>query len=104
MIVEERIYTVQVGKVPEYLRIYEADGLAVQTRILGRMLGYFHTEIGPLNQIIHMWGYDSFDERTRRRAELLRDPAWQTYLGKIRPLIVSQETKILLPANFSPIR
>ena len=104
MIVEERIYTVQIGKAPEYLRLYEAEGLAVQTRILGRMLGYFLTEIGPLNQIIHMWGYDTFEERVRRRAELMKEPDWQAYLGKIRPLIVSQETKILIPASFSPIR
>ena len=104
MIVEERIYTVQVGKVPEYLRIYEAEGLAVQTRHLPRMVGYFSTEAGPLNQIIHLWAYDSFEQRVERRAAMMADPEWQAYLAKIRPLIVSQETKLLIPAPFSPIR
>jgi NIPSNAP len=104
MIVEQRTYTVHIGKTAEYLKIYEAEGLAIQTRILGRMVGYFTTEIGPLNQIIHMWAYDNFEERTRRRAEMAADPGWQAYLGKIRPLIVSQESKILLPTGFSPIR
>ena len=104
MIVEERIYTLYPGKSAEYLRLYEEEGLEVQKRILGRMVGYFTTEIGPLNQIIHMWGYDNFEERTRRRAEMNADPGWQAYLGKIRPLIVSQESKILLPTSFSPIR
>ena len=60
MIVEQRTYTLHPGKVPEYLRLYQAEGMAIQTRILGRMVGYFTTEIGPLNQIVHMWGYDSF--------------------------------------------
>jgi hypothetical protein len=104
MIVEQRTYTLQVGKVPEYLKLYEAEGLAIQTRILPRMVGYYTTEIGPLNQIIHMWGYDSFEERTRKRAELGADPGWQAYVAKIRPLILSQETKILLPTSFSPVR
>ena len=68
MIVEQRTYTLFPGKTLEYLRLYESEGMAIQTRILGRLVGYFTTEIGPLNQIIHMWGYDSFEERARRRA------------------------------------
>jgi len=103
MIVEERIYTLHPGKVPEYLRLYEAEGLAIQTRILGRLIGYFSTEIGPLNQIIHMWGYDSFEERTRRRAVLLADPQWKAFVPKLQTLIETMENKILVPAPFSPI-
>ena len=104
MIVEERIYTLYPGKAAEYLKLYQEEGLAVQTRILGRMIGYFTTEIGPLNQVIHMWGYDSFEERTRRRAELSKDETWLGYVAKIRPLIMTQENKILVPAPFSPVK
>lgn len=104
MIVEERIYTLHPGKAPEYLRLYEEEGLEIQTRILPRMLGYFSTEIGTLNQIVHLWGYESLAERDERRRELMADPGWQAYVAKIRPLVVSQENKILVPAPFSPIR
>jgi hypothetical protein len=104
MIVEQRTYTAHIGKTAEYLKIYEAEGLPIQTRILGRLLGYFTTEIGELNQIIHMWGYDSFEERTRRRAELFANTDWLAYIAKIRPLLVRQETKIMTPTSFSPIR
>jgi hypothetical protein len=68
------------------------------------MVGYFMTEIGPLNQVVHMWGYDSLDQRTERRAALGADPAWQAYVAKIRPLIITQESKILLPMPWSPIK
>lgn len=104
MIVEERIYTLHPGKLPEYLRLYESEGMAIQTRILGRMVGYFTTDIGPLNQVIHMWGYDSLDERGRRRAEMAADPGWKSYVAKIQPLVRTMENKILLPTAFSPIR
>ena len=104
MIVEERIYTLHPGKVPEYMKHYETEGLEVQTRHLPRMVGYFTTEIGPLNQVIHMWGYDSLDQRAERRAALGADPAWQAYVAKIRPLIITQESKILLPMPWSPIK
>ena len=103
MIVEERIYTVEVGKTAEYLRLYEQEGLAIQSRILGNLIGYFQTEVGPLNQIIHMWGYESFDDRTRRRAEMWRDEGWNAYVAKVRSFIVKQENKILIPTAFSPI-
>ena len=104
MIVEERIYTLHIGKVPEYMRLYEEEGLAIQTRILPRMVGYFSTEIGPLNQVVHLWAYESLDERAAKRAELQADEGWRAYLAKIRPLIVTQENKILVPAPFSPVR
>ena len=103
MIVEERIYTLHVGKTAELVKLYETEGIPIQSRILGNFLGFFLTEIGPLNQVIHLWGYDNFEERTRRRAELLAHPDWQNFLKKIRPLIQSQENKILNPAPFSPI-
>ncbi len=102
MIVEERIYNLVVGGAPEYLRRYEADGLDIQRRILGRLVGYFSTECGPLNQVVHLWAYDSHDDRAKRRALLLADPGWQAYVKTIRPLVISQENKILVPAPFSP--
>jgi hypothetical protein len=104
VIVEERIYTLEVGKVPEYLRLYEAEGLAIQRPILGNLIGYFSSEIGDLNLIVHLWGYDSFEERTRRRGELLANEDWKAYVEKVRPFILTQENRILIPAPFSPIR
>jgi hypothetical protein len=102
VIVEERIYTLHAGQAPEYLRLYEAEGLEIQRRILGRMVGYFFTEVGPLNQIVHLWAYQDFAERTERRGRLVADEGWRAYAAKIRPLIVHQENKILTPAPFSP--
>ncbi len=103
MIVEERIYTLEIARVGEYLKLYEEHGIEIQKRILGNMVGYFSTEVGPLNQIIHMWGYDSFEDRLKRRAELGADPGWQAYVAKIKPFLLKQENKLLIPAPFSPI-
>ncbi|MBO6507723.1 MAG: NIPSNAP family protein [Roseibium sp.] len=102
MIVEQRTYSLKIGAVPEYLKLYEAEGLSIQRAILGRMVGYFSPEIGALHQIIHMWAYTSMEERTQRRATLAADEGWKAYVQKVRPLQISQENKILLPAPFSP--
>ena len=98
-----RTYTLRPGTHPEYLKVYEAMGMEAQKEILGHMVGYYSTEIGPLNQIIHMWAYDSLDERSERRAKLMTDPRWQKMLPELRKYIKSQETKILVPAPFVKI-
>ena len=39
MIVEQRTYTAIPGKWRDYLALYQAEGLQIQQRILGRMVG-----------------------------------------------------------------
>lgn len=100
MLVEQRTYTTHPGKWRDYLALYEAEGMPVQQRILGRLVGYYTSEIGELNQIVHMWAYESLDERAERRATLMADPHWQSYVKKMLPLLVRQESRILLPTRF----
>lgn len=85
MFVDERIYTLHAGQVPVFLKLYEEEGMECQVRILGRMVGYYYTDFGPLNQIVHMWGYESLDERHERRKALQASPEWQSYARQMRP-------------------
>lgn len=101
MIVEMREYTLVPGKVPEYFKLYEAEGMAIQREILGRNLGYYSTEIGPsLNMVVHLWAYDSFEDRAARRKQLQAHSGWQAYVQKMRPLLLAQTSRILNPAPF----
>src|SRR5260221_11479247 len=100
MYVEERMYTLKTGSVPEYLKHYQNDGMKVQLKHLPHMAGYYFTEVGPLNMIGHMWAYDSLDQRDKCRAAMSADPDWQAYLVKIRPLLERQETRSMKWAPF----
>ncbi|MCC6473277.1 MAG: NIPSNAP family protein [Burkholderiales bacterium] len=100
MIVEERIYSIKVGKVMEQFKVYEEFGLAAQKRILGGLVGYYSVEVGPLNTIVHMWAYEDMNERERRRAQLFDDPEFRQYLARTAGLIDKQENRILKPAPF----
>jgi hypothetical protein len=100
MYVEERMYTLQVGKAAEYLKHYGSEGMAVQLKHLPSMVGYYFNEVGPQNLIVHLWAYDDLNQREKCRAQLHADPAWQAYLSKVRPLMVSQETRIMKCAPF----
>jgi hypothetical protein len=51
-----------------------------------------------------MWGFESLDDRAARREKMAKDPAWQAYLKKVQPLLLTQENRFLKPTAFSPIR
>lgn len=102
MIVEQRTYTLKPMTLGAYLKRYQEEGLAIQQPILGTLVGYFSTEIGPLNQVVHLWAYDDLADRDRRRAQLKSDPRWVKYLAAMGDCLVAQESKILIPAPFSP--
>ena len=100
MYVEERVYTLQVGTAGQYFKNYEEFGMKVQLKHLPHMVGYYVTEVGELNQVIHLWAYDDLNQRDKCRAAMQADPAWQAYVAKIRPLIVTQDTRVMKPAPF----
>ena len=103
MIIEKRTYTFHPGKVQEFLALYEREGLPLHTKYLP-LIGYFVSEIGTLNQVITMWGYESMADRDTRRAALYADPEWIAFGPKTTPFIQKMETAILRPTSFSPIR
>ena len=100
MLIELRTYTTHPGKLRDYLALYQSEGFVIQQRILGRVVGYYSSEIGELNQVIHLWAYEDLKERSERRAALLADPDFKTYVQKMMPLLVRQESRILTPAAF----
>jgi NIPSNAP len=104
VIVEQRDYHVYTGKLNELVRLYADEGIALQQEILGNLLGVFTTDVGALSTYTSLWGYDDFAQRQERRATLQADSRWQEFLGKIQPLIHTQQNRILVPTAFSPIR
>ncbi len=106
MIIDHRTYTLNPHKLRPWLELYERYGLPVQLKHLGGLVGFFVSEIGPLNQVVHIWSYDSLDERQRRRAEMAKDPEWADFLKRNGELaaLQSQESKIMVPTAFSPIK
>ena len=104
MIVEQRDYHVHTGKLPELVRLYETEGIPLQSEILGSLVGAFTTEIGALSTYTTLWRYDSFAEREERRARLQADERWKAFLAKVQPLMHTQQNRILVPTSFSPLR
>ena len=105
MIVDMRTYTMVPGRLKAFLALYEAEGLPVQLRHLGKPIGYFTTEIGTQNQVVHLWGYESMADREQRRNAMEADPAWASYRQKSAASgnLQYQGNKILKSVSFSPL-
>ena len=82
VIVEQRDYHVYTGKLPELVKLYEEEGIAIQQEVLGGFVGAFTTEIGALSTYTSMWRYDSFAEREQRRAALQARDDWKAFLAQ----------------------
>jgi hypothetical protein len=104
VIVEQRDYHVTTGMLPELVRLYETEGIAIQAEVLGGFVGAFTTDVGALSTYTSLWRYDSFAEREERRAALQARDDWKAFLAKIQPLIHTQQNRILTPTPFSPIK
>jgi hypothetical protein len=104
LIVEQRDYHVFTGKLNELVRLYADEGIAIQQEHLGGLIGVFTTDIGALSTYTSLWGYDTFAEREQRRGRLQADERWQGFLARIQPLIHTQQNRILVPTEFSPIK
>jgi hypothetical protein len=97
MIVEMRTYRVKPGSIPEVEKRF-GEALADRTKI-SALGAFFHTEVGPLNRIIHCWPYESLGERAKLRADAAKLPNWPPKIGEF---IEEMESKIINLAPFSP--
>jgi hypothetical protein len=92
MIYEMRTYTLKVGAVAAYERAFE-EALKVRQKY-SKLGAFWHTEIGTLNRVIHMWAYDSLQQRADIRAASVKDESG-LWPPRAAELILSQEVEIL---------
>jgi hypothetical protein len=102
VIIDLRTYTMVPGRLGAFLKLYGEGGLPVQMRHQGEPFGYFVTEIGTNNQVVHLWRYENMADRERRRAALEADPEWVAYRARsgAEGNVQHQTNKILRPAPF----
>jgi hypothetical protein len=95
MIVEFRTYRLKPGTVATAEERF-GQGLPARTKV-SPLAAFWHTEVGPLNRIIHVWPYDSFEQRAQVRSQKIE--GWPP---NIREFVEEQQSEIFIPAPFSP--
>lgn len=99
-IVDFRSYTLNHGMLNHFLMIYKKYGIRLQSKYWNDNLGYFTTFTGTQNQIIHLWGFNSYEEKDNKRNQLMRSEEWKNYLEKVFPLFKVMENITMRPAFF----
>jgi hypothetical protein len=97
MIVEMRTYQLKAGTVPKFLEAFSA-GLPAREKH-SKLAAFWYTEVGALNQVIHVWPYESFEARVEARAAAAKEPGWPP---DTRDFTIEQKSEIYIPAPFSP--
>src|SRR3977135_2451785 len=97
MLYEVRTYTLRPGTVAEFEERF-AKRLPLREKH-SKLGAFWHTEFGPLNQVINVYPYDDLQQRTAVRAALAQDTARQQLPGG-GDLVAAQESEIMNPASF----
>lgn len=97
MIYEMRTYTLSPGKVAEFEERF-AKRLPYREKH-SKLGAFWHTDFGPLNQVIHIWPYEDLQERQNVRDAMATDTELQQFRG-VPGVIVGQESEIYIPAPF----
>lgn len=98
MIYEMRTYNLKPRSLAEVEKRF-GEAYENHRKQFSPLAAFWHTEIGPLNQIIHVWPYKDLDERTRVRAAAAKPGTWPP---NIKEFIVSMTSDLMIPASFSP--
>lgn len=94
-LVDLRTYTIALRKMPEFLEVFDRLAMPVQLRHLRPPIGFFVTAHGTLNQVVHLWEYESMADLERRAAARDKDPDWPAYLQASASLITGQQNQLI---------
>jgi NIPSNAP len=94
-LVDHRIYTIRLRKMGEFVDVFDRLAMPILLQTLGHPLGFWTSLVGPQNQFVHLWAYESLADYERRC--LVRDahPDFPKYLAASEHLIVAQETRLI---------
>lgn len=100
---ELRTYSLYVGKLAEAVELYQSLGWPALSRHADdRLVGYFTGDVGALNQIVHLWKFADDADRRQFWAAVFADEGFMAFARKFRPLVQTQENKLLLASPWGP--
>jgi hypothetical protein len=94
-LVDHRIYTIRLRRMDEFIEVFQRLALPILRETLGHPVGFWISQVGPLNQFVHLWAYDDLADYERRCRARDSHPGFAEYLAVSEHLIVAQETRLI---------
>ena len=102
---EMRTYTLYVGKMGEAVKLYTELGFPALKK--GghdkHLVGYFQGDTGMINQLVHLWKFEDDADRRKHWAAVFANKDFvEGFASQFRPLVMSQEVKLMTAAPWGP--
>ena len=97
---EIRYYTLKPGMLAETAKGWEGK-IGERTK-MSPVVFAGGVEFGKANGFVHIWAYNSLDQRMQVRDEARKKGVWPPGGGGGR--LITQESKIVMPSAFSPLQ
>src|SRR5262249_54838027 len=102
---ELRTYTRRGGAMAEAGKLYQELGFPALQK--GghdkKLVGYFQGDTGTINQLLHLWKFnDDADRRAHWAGVFANKDFVEGFAVKFRPLLMTQEVKLLQAAPWGP--
>ena len=95
MIYEVRTYRLRPGTLAQCEAVF-GERLGEREKF-SKLGAFWHTEVGQLNEIIHVWPYDNLDQRIEARTRAMKSGAWPPPIGEF---IEEMKSEIFIPTPF----
>ena len=83
---EMRTYDVVVGKMADVIALYGAEGWPALEKYQDKLVGYFTSDVGALNQLVHLWRFDDDADRRAHWAAVFADEEFMAFARQLRPM------------------
>lgn len=103
-LVDHRIYTIALRKMPEFLEVFDRLAMPILLQTLGNPVGMYVSLVGPLNQFVHLWAYQSLADYEQRCRARDTHPDFAAYMSASGHLITAQETRLIRTVDLPSLR
>lgn len=75
MIIDHRTYDIVPRKTPAFMKVFMEKAVPIMKKYFGEPVGIYLVEVGPQNQLIHMWRYEITATWNKNEARATRTPS-----------------------------
>lgn len=94
-LIDHRIYTIKPRRMAQFLDVFDRLAMPVEIRHFGPPIGFYVSDTGMLNQVVHLWAFESLADLEARRDRRDQDPEWPAYIKASVDLIDAQENRFI---------
>ena len=96
-----RTYDIAMGKTPEYMAAVREVALPVRESYGVKLAGWYYTDIGALNKVVHIWAYRDYTHFEEAREAFRTDERWlNDYVPRVKGIVLRQENQIMRASEF----